>query len=69
MLAMTGSDTPLIGWVRASRSGANVSGARPGRMSVSPRPKRCAISCDTPVAPIFGMDKPPVARTTVSAAK
>ena len=54
----TSSDTPL------SSGTFSVSGTKAGRVSVSPRPKRRAVSCAKPVAPILGIDKPPVASTS-----
>ena len=54
----TSSDTPL------SSGTFKVSGTRAGSVSVSSRPKRRAVSCAKAVAPILGIDRPPVASTS-----
>ena len=66
--ASTGSATPASGRIISSASASKVSGTRPGRVSTTRSPKRRARSSEKPVAPIFGMDSPPVASTRDSEA-
>ena len=61
------TDTPARSRNVASSCSAKVSGTSAGRVSVTPRPNCSAIRQASPVAPILGIDLPPVARTSRAA--
>ena len=61
--------TPASRVPSPSVCGVAVSGTNPGNGSTMRRPKRRATSWEKPVAPIFGIDRPPVASTSAGAVK
>ena len=69
-LNVTGSVTQQTGdTIRADGLALKVSGTRPGRISCNGRANLRAMSCAKLVAPIFGIDNPPLARTIAGAVK
>ena len=63
------SETPARDGSKPGASCLALNGTSPGRVSVTRRPKRRATSKLKAVAPILGMESPPVASTRAGAVK
>ncbi len=67
--AMTSAERPERSHQWAVSSGEKTRGTRAGRVGMRFRPNWVAMSWPKPVAPILGMERPPVATTSAGAVK